>query len=214
MANVVGVDFILAHLVIYGMVFLYVDFWNFKMSEVWKDIDGYGSSYRVSSFGRLASIRRVITDKNGVKKSISGRLMKQAVGNHGYKVVSLWLKGKKSVRTTHSLVAEAFIGPRPEGLEVCHDDGDQLNNCATNLRYDTISANRLDCVKHGTSVIHLQTGSGEKNPASKLTELEVLEIRANAPKRTGTLKDFAKSYPHVSYSLIKRVVRRELWSHV
>nr|WP_232111245.1 HNH endonuclease signature motif containing protein [Nocardia wallacei] len=55
----------------------------------------------------------------------------------------------RKLRTAHSLVAEAFIGPRPEGLQVCHNDGDPTNNMLANLRYDTPSENQTDIVRHG-----------------------------------------------------------------
>lgn len=45
---------------------------------------------------------------------------------------------------------EAFVGPCPEGMEVCHNNGDCTDNRLENLRYDTKSANMLDRVRHGT----------------------------------------------------------------
>ena len=47
-------------------------------------------------------------------------------------------------RYVHHLVALAFLGPRPEGAEVCHGPGGSRDNSATNLRYDTIEANRAE----------------------------------------------------------------------
>ena len=59
-------------------------------------------------------------------------------------------QGEDKTRTVHSLVAEAFIGARPEGMEICHSDGDPTNNHLDNLRYGTPSDNTLDKVRHGT----------------------------------------------------------------
>lgn len=53
-------------------------------------------------------------------------------------------------RTVHSLVALAFIGPRPHGYEVCHNNGNPLDNRVDNLRYGTSADNKLDQVRHGT----------------------------------------------------------------
>ena len=44
----------------------------------------------------------------------------------------------------HKLVAEYFIGERPEGYEIDHIDGNYLNNRADNLRYVTRRENLLN----------------------------------------------------------------------
>jgi hypothetical protein len=49
----------------------------------------------------------------------------------------------------HTLVLEAFAGPRPEGMEGCHNDGNPTNNHIDNLRWDTRSANNQDTLRHG-----------------------------------------------------------------
>ena len=41
----------------------------------------------------------------------------------------------------HHLVAEAFIGPRPEGLTIDHIDNNKLNNHYSNLEYVTLQEN-------------------------------------------------------------------------
>ena len=53
-------------------------------------------------------------------------------------------------RRIHLLVMLAFVGPRPEGLETRHFDGNHLNNSLENLRYGTSSENSMDEVRHGT----------------------------------------------------------------
>ena len=50
----------------------------------------------------------------------------------------------------HRLVLAAFVGPLPEGKEVCHNNGNPGDNRLENLRYGTKSENNLDRVKHGT----------------------------------------------------------------
>jgi hypothetical protein len=50
----------------------------------------------------------------------------------------------------HQLVLEAFVGPRPRGMESCHNNGNQTDNRLVNLRWDTKSENNLDRVRHGT----------------------------------------------------------------
>lgn len=47
-------------------------------------------------------------------------------------------------------MAEAFLGPRPDGLVVRHLDDDRTNNRASNLAYGTASDNQRDSVRNGT----------------------------------------------------------------
>ena len=56
--------------------------------------------------------------------------------NGGYWRVNLYKKGKPH-RTpfVHVLVAEAFIGPKPEGMEVSHLDENRSNCMLENLAY-------------------------------------------------------------------------------
>ena len=56
-----------------------------------------------------------------------------AKNNAGYLIMNV--EGK--TRTIHTLVAEAFLGIRPDGYDVDHIDGNKLNNAASNLRYVT-----------------------------------------------------------------------------
>jgi hypothetical protein len=44
----------------------------------------------------------------------------------------------------------AFVGPCPEGMEVCHNNGDPTDNRMENLRYGTHSSNEQDKLIHGT----------------------------------------------------------------
>lgn len=52
-------------------------------------------------------------------------------------------------RYVHQLVLEAFVGPRPEGMEACHWNDVCTDNRLENLRWDTTSANRHDQVRNG-----------------------------------------------------------------
>lgn len=49
------------------------------------------------------------------------------------------------------LVLEAFVGPCPEGLECCHNNGNCHDNRLDNLRWDTRQANIVDRDHHGTT---------------------------------------------------------------
>jgi len=76
--------------------------------------------------------------------------MKPAPNPDGSLYVNLSRDGKYKSFKVHCLVALTFIGPRPEGLDVRHLDGDQVNNNLANLAYGTRSENAGDMVLHGT----------------------------------------------------------------
>jgi len=109
------------------------------------------------------------------------------------------------MRVAH-LVLTAFVGPRPEGMECCHNDGDETNDHADNLRWDTHSANLLDRRRHGTAPC------GEDINTAKLTAAQVLEIRR---LRTGgeSLGVIAERF-HITAANVSHICNRRTWQHV
>lgn len=103
--------------------------------------------YEVSDLGNVRSLDRTVVRRNGSAYTVQGKQLTPNITLTGYARVSL---GKGNLHLVHHLVAAAFIGPRPDGHDVCHNDGDRLNNAAANLRYDTRRGNLLDKRKHGT----------------------------------------------------------------
>lgn len=121
--------------------------------EQWKPIPGF-PDYRVSSQGRVVSLRRKVP-----------HLMQGGRNQRGYLQVTLIAPDGSTARpTVHRLVAEAFIGPAPDGLQVCHNDGDNSRNVVDNLRYDTPSANVLDQVAHGRHYFANKTHCPSNHP--------------------------------------------------
>lgn len=108
-----------------------------REGEIWRPVLGYEDLYAVSNQGRLASLRR------GVK------LLRSAANAAGYIPVSLRRDGKGVSTYRHTLVAAAFIGPRPLGHQIRHLDGDPANNWSSNLAYGTQSDNEADKLRHG-----------------------------------------------------------------
>lgn len=128
-------------------------------NEVWVGVVGASGDYQVSNQGRVRSMPRI--DRSG--RQIRGRIMALSTHPLGYRYVALvYNTGTRRRRPIHQLVAEAFIGPRPAGLHVCHNDGDPANNRPSNLRYDTPSENGYDTVRHGhhrgASATHCKRG--------------------------------------------------------
>src|SRR5262249_16947286 len=69
--------------------------------------------------------------------------MKRALGN-GYPSVQLYGSGRHWQVNVPVLVLVVFIGPRPEGMEVCHENGIRTDNRLANLRWGTRKSNHLD----------------------------------------------------------------------
>lgn len=114
--------------------------------ERWLPVQGF-PGYEVSDSGRVRSVDRV----DSIGRLIRGRLLSDRTRDRGgHHLVTVSVDGVRSTLQIHSLVLAAFVGPRPPGMEGCHDDGDPDNNALTNLRWDTHSSNMRDKVKHGT----------------------------------------------------------------
>ena len=120
------------------------------MTELWTSVVG-ANFYEVSTEGRVRSVDRVVATSHGQQSRRRGKVLRGTVASNGYPMVTIaYDDGTRRYRTVHTLVAEAFIGPRPTGAQVCHQDGDPLNARVTNLRYDTPAGNYSDAVAHGT----------------------------------------------------------------
>jgi hypothetical protein len=99
---------------------------------------GFEDRYEVDANGNVWSIR-------------SGRLLAPWILG-GYLRVRLYGGPERiETRRVHVIVLEAFVGPRPEGMQCCHGDGDRTNNILSNLRWGTAQENAFDAVAHGSN---------------------------------------------------------------
>lgn len=121
------------------------------MKTLWREINGF-DGYEVSSDGQVRSLDRVITRRDGRTRIAKGTVLKHIPKSKDdpRPTVRLWKKNRSKTVCVHTLVAQAFIGPRPENLEVRHIDGNSHNNNVQNLSYGTSSENHDDMVRHGT----------------------------------------------------------------
>lgn len=134
--------------------------------EIWKPIVGLEGYYEVSNFGRVKSVERTITMKNGAPRSIHERIMRPSAQKTGYLNVTLSKCGELQRRVLiHRLVAEAFI-PNPDNLpEVNHKDENKQNNRVENLewcnhRYNNIygTAKMRSMITQGKPILQLKDG--------------------------------------------------------
>ena len=147
------------------------------MTENWKAVPGF-PGYDVSDHGRVRSY--FAQGGNGIEWHISKtpqRILQPSNKNSkGYSGVNF--NSTSNHKTIHRIVMLAFIGPCPEGLEVCHNDDDPTNNHLGNLRYDTHQANLRDASLNGRYILKPED------------VLAVRKRRANGEKLSAIARDY------------------------
>lgn len=166
------------------------------MIEHWADIDGYEDLYRVSDQGHVESYY-----------SGAWKRLRSGQNSSGYLCVLLYRAGAASNERVSRLVAQAFV-PNPEGKpEINHKDGNKLNNAATNLEWVTHMENMHHAMRLGL------LPRGERHGSSKLTRIQVKEIRKLYAAGDHTQKELGTVFG-VSDVMIHYIVRRKCWVRI
>jgi hypothetical protein len=142
-----------------------------EMTEEWRHVVGYEGAYEVSSLGRVRSVVRDVSGKSGSTRTLPSRIRAASANRDGYLQLGLSKDGVFRSHKVATLVALAFLGPRPLGTEIAHEDGDKTNNTPGNLSYKTKVENTNDKRRHGT------LAQGSMIPQAKLNADQVREIR-------------------------------------
>lgn len=159
--------------------------------EEWRPVPGF-PGYKVSDFGQV----------RGPRMNVSAR-------NHprGYLRVSLHRGRTIITRLVHQLVLEAFVGPRPSGMQCRHLNGCKTDNRAANLRWGTAKENAADNVR-------LQVNPrGEMVASAKLTAEQVVRMRSEWNGVSVGVGTLARRYG-LNKKTVTRILRRERWKHV
>lgn len=164
-------------------------------NEDWRPVVGFDGRYDVSSLGRVRNVRT-----GHIKKSC-----KKLTGE--YRLMSLCpLGGRSRAYSLHRIVASAFLGPCPEGLQCAHLNGDPSDNRAANLAYVTAKQNNAHKHLHGTAQ------HGERHHAARLTNTVVLQLRQRA--RDGEdIIPLAKEFGFERSAVCDAIVGRT-WRHL
>ena len=169
---------------------------NGTTGEQWRPVTvpGFERSHEVSSLGAV--------------RTVAGRILAQYSDEFcfGYLRVTLCHKGRKKIGRVHRLVAEAFLGPIPPGMETLHGPGGKFDNRLVNLSYGTHKKNINDKDRDGTALL------GERCNGAKLTDPQIFEIRS-AHAAGVSQPELAKRYGVVQ-SNISRIVNGRTWLHV
>jgi hypothetical protein len=171
-----------------------------EADERWKSIPGH-PFYEASNLGRIRSVTRMVKGKRGLRNA-PGRIL-QSADCHGYRSVVLCDEGGGHSHKVSWLIAAAFVGPCPDGMEVSHWNGDRTDDAFDNLVYETRAENNHHKFEHGTMVV------GSRHARSKLTEQNVIMIRQSRE----TQRTLAAIYG-VDQSIICKIKKGMRWRHV
>ena len=161
---------------------------NLSWNEIWKDIKGYEGLYQVSNMGRVKSLERTVSGKNGRKFPIKELILKPQTNDCGYLRVYLCNSRGKKKFSVHRLVCEAFH-ENPENKPcVNHIDEDKTNNTASNLEWCTHKENN----NQGTRLARI--AKTQSKPVGQYTTngklIKVWQSASEAQRQLG----FAQSY--------------------
>ncbi len=184
------------------------------MELVWKDVVGYEGYYQISNYGDIKSLDRW-AEGHKYPTRIKGRMLSKVLDGPYYRV-GLRKNGKSTKHRIHKLVMDAFgppcpgvYGNRRGNYQIDHYDDDKLNNRSDNLQW-LLHADNCFWKHEATHFFRTRTPlQGVKHGMAKLTEEQVLSIRAD-PR---VYREIGLEYG-VDKSLIGLIKRRKCWVHI
>lgn len=145
--------------------------------------------HRAGSDGRIYSSR--------MSRGREFRPLKPGLGSTGYQHVVMCRDGEQRTQLVHLMIAEAFLGSRPEGHEASHRNGNQHDNRPSNLAWETHAENLRRKVEHGTD------DKGLKNTRASVDADSLAEIR-NRIAEGGSNKGIASEFG-ISSTTVSRI---------
>lgn len=177
------------------------------MEVTYRIVSGF-PAYRVGDDGTVWSRWKRVGLGRGSKSVLSDTWNKLSLTRLPSGHVYVRLSPGGIAKYVHHLVLEAFVGPRPSGMEACHfPDRNPANNSLSNLRWDTRKSNRNDMVTHGTICL------GERHGSAKLNTETVKSIRAEYSSGKHTQTELGIKYG-ICQASIANIVHRRTWKHV
>lgn len=163
-----------------------------------RDVPGF-PGYRAGSDGSIWSAWRgpSITDQ---WKRLTPEIHRRRTKARTYHAIKIYKNGKRTTRLWHRVILESFVGPKPDGCQCRHLDGDPTNNAISNICWGTHKENCQDSRDHGRY-------------EAILTEPQVIQIREKWATGLYEQKELAAEYG-VSRTAINSVVNRYSWKHI
>jgi len=163
-------------------------------------IPGFDGRYLITQDGRVWSVPR-----RAGQRPCGGRWLKQQRTYDNYWRVKLSKRSYARYYLVAPLVLGAWVGPRPKGMDACHNDGDKSNNCVSNLRWDTRKANVADCLRHGR---HSCLRRGNEHNSNILLEHEV-ELAKDLYHQGVSFAELGRMFGH--YHAIYKAIKGKNW---
>ena len=177
-------------------------------SEVWKPIKNYENYYEISNLGRVRSIPRNENIRFSSRKHTRILKLYKNINKRGkatgYRVV-LCKNNKTKKFMVHRLVALAFIDNIHNYSFINHINGIKDDNRVENLEWCTSVENLNHALDNNLRIMP----NGEKHHKSKLTEVQVLEIRNSHLSQ----KELTILY-NVKQPLISAIINRKKWKQI
>lgn len=170
---------------------------EFYQGEEYREIESHPLVF-ISAQGRMISFRKFGPNQRGVR-SANPKEIHGSSDQDGYLFIT---KPKKFV---HACLLLAWSGQRPIKHVARHLNGDRRDNRLANLKWGTHQENSQDMIVHGSI-------KGSKNPASKLTESDVIELRKAYIDKP--LSALMLDYPQWSKFAIWAAVSGYTWTHL
>lgn len=157
------------------------------------------------SFVCVNGYENYLINKNGyIYSKYVNRLLNPNKNKNGYLYVTLTNNERKTF-FVHRLVMETFSNDKNNKSIINHKNNKRDDNRLSNLEWVSYSENNNHMVVSDNNI----DISGNKNPMSKLTEKEVIEIYLSDEKASNLSKKY-----NVAIRQIYRIKNKERWSNI
>lgn len=192
-----------------------------EIQEEWLPVIGWESLYEISNQGNVRSFGR--QTRSGIR---GGNPLAPFLRKDGYYEVQLFrspeivpcstcghpqpvesAEKRKQKKLVHHLVLEAFVGPRPDGLEALHGPRGKRDNRPENLSWGKRAKNMGE-----DRVRDHQSNRGEHHGLTTLTWADVCEIKRLLAEGTVYQYEIADRF-NVSKQTITNIKTGHTWAH-